>query len=733
VAKVQSFIARTARWSALHPWRTTALWLAFVVLAFVVGGGVGTRTATGTDTLVGEAGVAAHLVEDAGLADGAAENVLITARSGQLDPEAALAAAAEVAARLRPLPQVESVAEPVPAPDGTAVLVRLTMVGDIATAAERVPPLVAEVEEAGRAHPGLRVEMVGDGTLQQGFAELQSADLNRAALLSAPLTLVIMLLAFGAIIAAGVPVLLALSTVAGSLGLWALASQLVPDPGPVLHVIVLIGMAVGVDYSLFYIKREREERARGAGKIDAIELAAATSGRAAVVAGFSTIVAMTGLYLAGDVVFSAMATGAILVVAVTMLGSVTVLPAMLAGLGRLLDRPRVPLVWRLTDRGGQPRFWSALLRPALRYPVLTLLIAVAFLGALAMPALNLQLKSAALDDLPRAIPEMQTYDRLVAAFPSEGNVHLVVVRAPAERAGEVQRALEQLVTRAAGDPLLAADQSAQVRTSTDGRVHLVEVATPHATDTQAAKDSLADLRDRHVPETVGALAGVEHAVGGVIAADVDYTGNLWTRLPWVVGAALLLTLAMMAAAFRSITIAVITILLNALSAAAAFGLVAWIFQGTWAEGLLGFQSTGHVVAWVPVLLFVVLLGLSMDYHVFIVSRIRELTVAGMATREAVPAGITRTAGVVTSAATVMVLVFSLFAVMSFLELKQIGIGLMAAILIDATIVRVLALPALMVMLGRFTWWPSRLSRRDARPEIPATVERDRKPRAAAVG
>jgi RND superfamily putative drug exporter len=714
--------------------RTIALWLAFVVVAFVVGGAVGTRTATGTDTLVGEAGVAAHLVEDAGLADAAVENVLITAGTGELDLTAAVAAAEQVAVRLRPLPQVDSVAEPVVSPDGTAVLLRLTLVGDIATAGGRVAPLVDEVGRVGDAHPGLRVEMVGDGTLQRGFAELQAADLNRAALLSVPLTLAVMLVAFGAIIAAGVPVLLALSTVAGSMGLYALASQFVPDPGPVLHVIVLIGMAVGVDYSLFYIKREREERARGAGRIDAVELAAATSGRAAVVAGFSTIVAMTGLYLAGDAVFSAMATGAILVVAVTVLASVTVLPALLARLGRLLDRPRVPLVWRLTNRGGPPRFWSMLLRPALRFPLLTLLVAVAFLGVLAMPALNLQLKSTAVDDLPRSIPQMQTYDRLVAAFPSEGNVHLVVARAPAERSGEVRQALAGLVAQAAGDPLLATDPAAPVRTSTDGRVHLVQVATPHPTDSQDAKDSLASLRDRHVPETVGALAGVEYAVGGVIAADVDYTGNLWTRLPWVIGGALLLTVSMMAVAFRSITIAVVTMLLNALSAVAAFGLVAWIFQGTWAEGVLGFESSGHVVAWVPALLFVVLLGLSMDYHVFIVSRIRELTVGGMSTREAVPAGITRTAGVVTSAAAVMVLVFSLFAVMSFLELKQIGVGLMAAILIDATVVRVLALPALMVMLGRFTWWPSRLSRPDQPPATTTAGEqRDRGPRAATVG
>ncbi|MEO3871999.1 MMPL family transporter [Nonomuraea sp. B12E4] len=718
----RSVITRIARWSAVHPWLAIGLWLAFVAAAFLLGG-TGTRMATDAELTVGEAGRAAHMVEQGGLADPATENVLVTAKpnTGTLDKKVALKAAEDAAARLDRLPGVDKVGEPIPARDGSAVLVRTTMRGDIDTADERVEPLMNEVAKVQSGYPALRVELVGDATIQRGFGEMLDNDLNKATGFSVPLTLVIMLVAFGAIVAAGVPVLLALSAVAAGLGLWGLASQLVPDPGMVSHVIVLMGMAVGVDYSLFYLKREREERARGKSKIDAVEIAADTSGHSVVVSGIAVVVSMAGLYLSGDLVFSAMATGAILVVAVAMLASLTILPALLAKLGNLLERPRVPLVWRITNRGGRPKLWSALLRPALRFPLPAFLAAAGILVALAIPALDLSIKSTAIDDFPRSIPAMRGYDRLVKAFPSEGNAHVVAVEAPAGQAPKVRQALDDLVTRTSGDPLFARGQQADVRTSPDNRISVVSVATPYGTDSKQAKDSLTKLRTTYVPDALRGVTGEKHAVGGDVAANADYTGNLSHKLPWVIGFALLLTIVMMAVAFKSIVVAIVTMVLNGLSAAASFGLLAWVFQNSWAENLLGFESTGHVVAWVPALLFVVLLGLSMDYHVFVVSRIRELAASGMSTRDAVSEGITRTAGVVTSAAIVMVLVFSLFASMSFIELKQVGVGLTAAILIDATIIRIVALPAIINLLGRFTWWPSRSLSKQPEP-VYATIE-----------
>jgi RND superfamily putative drug exporter len=486
-----------------------------------------------------------------------------------------------------------------------------------------------------RDHPDLRVEQVGGASINKGINDQVADDLAKAELISLPVTLVIMLIAFGAIIAAGVPVLLAMSAVGAAFGLAGLASHVVPSVDSISSVILLMGMAVGVDYSLFYLKREREERQRGASHTRAVEIAAATSGHSVVVSGVAVIVSMAGLYLANDAVFSSLATGSVIVVAVAVLGSLTVLPALLAKLGKRVDRPRVPLLWRLTNRSGPPRVWPRLLRPALRFPLVTLLVSVAALGALALPALDMNLKSSGEEDLPRSIPVMQSYDRLTSAFPSEGTNHVIAVRAAASQADEVAAELTELSGRTQGDPLFAQVTEPALRTSEDGRVTTLDVPTPHANGTDEATRSLAALRGTLVPGTVGAVAGAEYAVGGDIAGNADYTANLSDRMPIVIGFVLLLTFLIMAWTFRSLVVALTALLLNSLSAAAAFGTLTLVFQHTWAEGILDFRSNGSLVAWIPLFLFVVLFGLSMDYHVFVVSRIREAARSGMSTREAV--------------------------------------------------------------------------------------------------
>lgn len=711
---------RIARWSATHPWRAIALWVVFVALCVVVGGAVGARQATVEDLGIGEAGRAATMVSDGGLASPVVENVLVSDRSGGSDVDVLTATAAEVAAGMRALPEVATVGEPLPAADGSTVLLPVTMRGDPGTADDRLDPLLAVVAEVRRAHPELRVEQVGDASVNRGVNDLVGEDLGRAELLSLPLTLVIMVVVFGAVIAAGVPVLLALSAVAAAVGLSTLASHVFPDTGTVNSVILLMGMAVGVDYSLFYLKREREERARGLGHIDAIEIAAATSGRSVVVSAIAVIVSMSGLYLTGDAVFASLATGSVIVVAVAMLGSLTVLPALLGALGRWVDRPRVPVLWRLTQvrPGHQPRLWPALLRPALRRPGVTLLVSVIGLGALALPALGMTLRNTGADDLPRDIPAIQAYDRLTTAFPSESSTHDVVVWASAGDAAAVEVALADLAARVAANPLFGATDA--VESSADGTVHRMRIAVPHSDGAPEAVESLRVLRSELVPAAVGQVAGASYAVGGRLADGTDNSTHQRDKLPWVIGFVLALTLVIMALTFRSIVVALTAIAVNLLSAAAAFGLLVLVFQHTWAEGLLGFESTGAVVAWVPLFLFVVLFGLSMDYHVFVVSRIREAALRGLSTRDAVAEGITRSAGVVTSAAAVMVTVFAVFAALRMIDMKQMGVGLAAAVLIDAVVIRIVVLPALMALLGRANWWPSRLSRAtEPRVTLPA--------------
>jgi RND superfamily putative drug exporter len=549
-------------------------------------------------------------------------------------------------------------------------------------------------------------------------------------------TLLILLVTFGALIAAGVPVLLGLSAVGAAIGLSALTSYLVPVQDTTSSVILLIGLAVGVDYSLFYLKREREERTRGAGHLDAVEIAAATSGRAVVVSGIAVIVAMAGMFLAQDDIFTSFAIGSILVVAVAVLGSLTVLPALLAKLGRWVDRPRIPFLWRLTTprAGGDatPRFWSAILRPALRYPVMALLISAGLLVALGLPTLQMSLKLPAIQDLgANGTPVMQAYSRLTAAFPSTGSEHVVVVKAPATQRAEVDAALTALAARTATDPLFAHDQRPQETVSPDGTVTLLNIGTPYAVNTPGADQSLTRLRTVLLPATVGQLSGVEYGVTGDIAGTTDYSRHIRETLPIVIAFVLALTFLVMLWTFRSPVIAATAIGLNLLSVWAAYGILTLTFQRTWAQGLLDFHSNGAVVSWLPLFLFVVLFGLSMDYHVFVVSRIREGVHMGLSTRDAVRHGIVRSAGVVTSAALVMVGVFAVFGSLSTLTLKQLGVGLAVAIFIDATLIRAVVLPSVMALLGRANWWTPRFLRR--RGEQPATLPREPERVPAAVG
>ena len=708
---------RVARWSAEHPWRAIALWVVFVAACFLGGNAAGLVEAEG-DTAVGESGRAERIIDAAGFPeDPPAESVLITSTTaGTLDPDVARAAVADVTRRMRALPEVSGVGDPVPSRNGEALLVEVVIAGDPETAEDRLGPLLIATADAQRANPGVRVEQVGGYSIGAALNETLDGDFKRAEFLSLPVTLVILIVAFGALIAAGIPVLLALSSVAAALGLSTAASHLVPNGDVTSSVILLIGMAVGVDYSLFYLRREREERAKGRAHLDAVEIAAETSGHAVVVSGFAVIISMAGLFLADDATFSSLAVGAILVVAMAVLGSLSVLPAVLAKLGPWVDRPRVPFLWRLTaprTDGSGPRLWPRLLAPALRHPLATFLVSTIALLALAAPALGMKTKFPGTDDLPRDTAAMQAYDRLTAAFPSSGTNHVVAVRADAADAGAVTAALTGLAGRAGADPLFApvqndaGDPAGNVTASADGTVHVLRIPTMHSSGTPEADRSLDVLRGELVPAALGGLGGARYAVTGDVAGSRDASEHMFSKLPLVVGFVLLLTLLVMVWTFRSVVVAFTAIGLNLLSAGAAYGLMVLVFQDTWAEDLLGFRSMGAIVTWLPLFLFVVLFGLSMDYHVFVVSRIREAVRAGLPNREAVAHGITSSAGVVSSAAIVMVAVFAIFATLSMIDMKQLGVGLAAAILIDATVIRAVVLPSLMNLLGDANWWAPR--------------------------
>jgi RND superfamily putative drug exporter len=432
---------------------------------------------------------------------------------------------------------------------------------------------------------------------------------------------------------------------------------------------------------------------------------------------------MAGLYVANDATFSSLATGAIIVVAVAVLGSLTVLPALLAKLGRWVDRPRVPLLWRVNRRIGSGGISRRLLAPVLRHPKVSLLVSGLVVAALAVPALGMKMDEGTLRTLPQDIPEVQTAQAIESHFPSEGSTLEVAVKSDATTTeSDVAVALKTLAEEAPSAGLLAAPDP--IRTSQDGRVSVLTLASPHADRSEATQKSLDALRDDLVPAALDPISGTEWAVGGDTAESADFTQQQRDALPWVIGFVLLLTLVMMGVTFRSVPIALITTLLNLASVAAAFGVLSLVFQHSWAESMLDFQSSGYVINWIPLFLFVVLVGLSMDYHVFVLSRVREGVRRGLPAKVAVQAGVTETAGVVTSAAAVMVSVFAIFATLSMLEMKQMGVGLSVAILIDATLVRVVMLPSILVLFGDKAWWPRRVRRPVPEPvavEEPVTV------------
>lgn len=707
---------RAARWSATHPWRAILGWIGLVVIAIGLSTVVSTQEASDADYRTGESGVADRWVHEAGLAEPESEQVLVTSADGPLDQAAAETAGARLVDAVGAVDGVADVSEPQWNPDRTAMLVSAQLAKDQDDAA----PILAAVDGVRADFPGLDIRQAGELTLDDAINDRVGEDLSSAEGISLPITLVLMLLAFGALIAAGLPVLLAATSVAATIGISAPVSHLFPAEPTVTSMIVLIGMAVGVDYSLFYLKREREERARGRSTLDAVEIAAQTSGHSILVSGGAVICAMAGLFLMTDVTFNSLAVGSILVVAIAVLGSITVLPALLARLGRWVDRPRVPLLWQLNRRIGQGGISRRLIAPVLRRPVVALLAGTAVVAALAVPALGMKTHSGNLDTLPGDIAEVQTFKAIVEEFPAEGPVAQVVVRAAATDRADVADRLDDLA-RAAVDTGSFREPSEPATVSADGRTTVLELAMPFDESDDEVDEALRLLRDQLVPASVD-LPGADVAVGGGAASSLDAQERMADRLPLVIAFVLVLTFLMMVFAFRSIPIAAVSTVLNLASVAVAFGLMTIVFQHGVGESLLDFDSPGFVIDWIPLFVLVVLVGLSMDYHVFVVSRIRELVDSGLPARLAVQRGVTDTAGVITSAAAVMVSVFAIFATLSMLEMKMMGVGLSAAILLDATLVRLVMLPAVLVLLGERAWWPSRRRPRPGQPVAPPVPE-----------
>lgn len=692
--------SRIALWSARH--RVLVLVSAFLV----VGGGVGLMAGVGLTTedinaqLVGDSAVASEIMEGADFGQGPQEFITVTDPAGSLGEARAGELAAELVAAYEATDGVTSVGDPFPGADGSLVLALDFAEGEDGEALAVDGSLQTTREFAG-AHEDLTISQFGQTSLGQEIDETVMEDFQRAELYAIPATLLILLLAFGAVLAAGVPLVVGLGSVAAALGLTSLVSAgIMPVDVNSSALVLLIGLAVGVDYALLILRRAREERHAGASVLDSIGIAGATAGRAVAISGITVVIAMSGMLVAGGM-FSSLGLGAMLVVAVAVVGAVVVLPAILALLGDKVEALRLPFTRRReARRGSEHSFWGRLAGAVTRRPVAALALVGGLMLALAAPALTMKTALGDVETLPQDLPAVQAYHQFHAAVPADTGGLQVVVRAPAEAADQVDAALLGAAADAEAITLVT-DADDVVQRSVDGTVGVWNIGVePVASDPEIG-EVVGDVRAELMPllETrLDAVDGAELHLGGV-ATVTDLTDWMDQRLPWVVGFVLVLTLGVMLLSFGSPALALATVGLNVLSVGAAYGALTLVFGHTWAEGLLDFTSTGAVASWIPLMLFVLLFGLSMDYHIFVVSRVREARDAGATATEAIRLGVARSAGVVTAAAAVMVGVFSIFGTLSILEMKQLGVGLAVAILLDATIVRGVLLPALLTLLG----------------------------------
>ncbi|MEV7244870.1 MMPL family transporter [Streptomyces sp. NPDC093248] len=709
--RVRGLAARAGGWSARHRWAAVGIWVLFVVLAMGLGSAAGRVDVDESDQLKGETHTAAKIIEDAGIEQPAGETVLIQSRDGALKATSGefRSAVDDVIEAVGGTGEVTHVTSPYDtrtiSRDGRTALVQFDMRGDAETAADRVEPVLDAVAGAQQGHDGLRIEEIGGASMNKQYKDAFGDDFRKAEYSAVPVALGILLIAFGALVAALLPVALAVTAIMATMGLMGIVSHVQPMSDTANSVMLLVGMAVGVDYCLFYLRREREERDAGRDAGAALRIAAATSGRAIIVSGVTVCVAMAGMLFTGLAEFEAMGLASLMVVAVAMVGSVTVLPALLSLLGERVEKGRIPFLGRRRRRGGgsESRFWTAVLRGVLARPLVSVVVAAGALLAVAAPALGMKTQQLTLDqEFGDSLPIVQTYDRLNEAFPGGSEPAQVVVGAKDIAAPEVRRALADFKQRAVSSG--ASRGPVDIKVYRAQNVALVSVPLVGGSDMDRAVESLGTLRDEVRPATLGKVEGVRAPITGQVAGNHDFNDQLLGSVVPVFAFVVVFAFLLMLLSFRSLTVAITSIVLNLLSVGAAYGILVAVFQHGWGASLVGAEGVGAIVTWLPLFLFVILFGLSMDYHVFVVSRIREARLRGLGTRDAIQHGVVTTAGVVTSAAVIMVAVFAIFGTLSMQSMKQMGVGLAAAVLIDATVIRGVLLPAVMALLGERNWY-----------------------------
>jgi RND superfamily putative drug exporter len=700
------FAPRITDWSVRRRRWAIGLWLGLVALSVLAGALVSGPDVPNRDP--GDSGRTQQILATQNSEEPVRESVLVQSLD-PASPRLDRRAVDDLTARLRATPSVTGLLSPTEpggarlvSADGVSGLVTFQLAGTGEQIESGFDAVVKTVGEVGARHSQVRFAQAGDLSLSAAVDENLSKDMDRSALISVSITVALLILVFGSLIAAGIPLLLTMTVMAATFSLLAVVNKVLPVNSASYAMILLVGVAVGVDYSLFYLRRHREERLAGRNAAEALRVTSRTSGHVVLVSGLTVMLCMTGFMLTGLSVFIGTSVGMIVVVGLAMTGSVTVVPALLAMLGNRVDRARVP--WLGRTRARESRVWTAIARTVVRRPAVWGGTAVLALLVVALPALGMHLQDPAqTQSLPRSVPAVDAALRMQQAFPGTPTPARVVIwdsRGGSLDTAQLSRAIDGLHASVATSGGLLAEPISVVQVD-----HVLVARVPLAgAGTDATSDkALETLRNDVLPATFGQMDGIDYAVGGRTATPHDFAKQMTSRAPLVFAFVLVLAFGLLFLAFRSLAISVISILLNLLSIGAAYGVLTWVFQDGHLGGLLGFTAYGGVVGWLPMFMFVLLFGLSMDYHIFILSRIKERLAGAATQREAIVGGIGSGAGVVTSAATIMVAVFTVFIALTAIEYKMLGVGMAVAILIDATVVRGVLLPAALTLVGKRGW------------------------------
>ena len=723
----QPWTARVAGWSARHRWPVFALWFVVTIGIFIAslaaGGTRAVEAVSNAERSKYEAGEAYVVYADANASSGQQQAppsqqflLIVSSPDRTVDDPAFAADVAAIVTRLGAIqatvdnvtgPAITELVDPigVPAaaglvsPDRTTVRIVGLVMGEGAALASRLEPVPAVVGSIKSSYAAYRIHALNNTLANDEISQLITGGLDDALRLTIPLTFLILLVAFGAVIAAVIPLVLAITALLAAFGILGLYSQAVAPVSPYAsQLVVLIGLAVAVDYSLFMVTRFRTERRHARPKLAAIDVASNTAGRAVFFSGLAVMISIGGLFLLDDPLFRSMAIGTISVVFVAVVGSLTFLPATLAILGDGVNRLRIPIVGR--DRPEGSGIWAKLVRAVMARPIRAAVLTAVLLIVVSSPVVRLHMGQADFTSFPDSLDGVQAVNILNEKWPSGSDLDLSVVVTRADEA-PTRAAIDKMTTALLAIPGLSGPPDTKM--SSDGRVAFISYVMAGGSNDRHNQDIVRQARSSVVPAAFTGLTGVRALVTGDAAYTLDVVDFYARGIPLVMAFVLTLSFLLLLVAFRSIVIPIKAILLNLLSTGAAFGLLVLVFQDGWLADQLGFKP-GPIESFIPVFIFTILFGLSMDYHVFILTRIKEARDHGMSSNEAVARGIAITSGTITSAAAIMVVVFSVFVTLELTIIKQLGFGLAVAVFLDATIVRSILLPATMRLLGEWNWW-----------------------------